>query len=420
MMNRYFKQEGEIYLQDHPQTYKKLAFNFKKNKEQDNGPDLDIISQRFNYEDCADVYWNPEKFSLLYGTKLWEQSSPSQRVKLNQIYWVAYYSQIISAEIATIFFNQTSAAGLFGMEDFRMVCDTLDLESAQERAHINAFKTVGEQFEAKVFGERIFTYPMRTPYADTMVFSQTNAIKSFWRNLQLRSFTLLSSGNAFIGCQYFTVRGIRTLNGKLVQHQLGQYHMKHPQKEMSPIPAQISYFHFLDESFHFNSSNIIGTDILQLLKPPTAFEKWVANQSLQGTQRDHTQISTAINGLFWYDPALYKAVYKVLRSSIFSMDHREALQMMEACFTQDSEGTQESWKSRNLALNSYQEYLDGLSHIDEVNRKMLLMKRNSLPLHLETNRREFNKFKRGLGENEYKLPQSITHTSHTSGADQSL
>ncbi len=36
-------------------------------------------------------------FSLLYGTPLWEQADSGQRVKLNQLYWVAYYSQIISA-----------------------------------------------------------------------------------------------------------------------------------------------------------------------------------------------------------------------------------------------------------------------------------------------------------------------------------
>ena len=60
-----------------------------------------------------------------------------------------------------IYFNQTSAAGLYGLEDFRLVCDTLDLESSQERAHIAAFKTVSEQVEREVFGERVFTSTMR-------------------------------------------------------------------------------------------------------------------------------------------------------------------------------------------------------------------------------------------------------------------
>lgn len=90
------------------------------------------------------------------GTPLWEQSRQHQRVILNQLYWVAYYSQIVSAEIATIFFNQTSAAGLYAQEDFRLICDTLDLESSQERSHINAFRTIAKQVEQALYEELIF------------------------------------------------------------------------------------------------------------------------------------------------------------------------------------------------------------------------------------------------------------------------
>src|SRR6185295_12039960 len=116
-------------------------------------------------------------------------------------------AQIISAEIATILLNQTSAAGLNSYEDFRLVCDTLDLETSQERSHIAAFKRIGEAVEQDLFGERVFTYPMRTMYAQTMIYADSDAISRFWRNIQLRAFSMLSSGNAFIGCQYFTVRG---------------------------------------------------------------------------------------------------------------------------------------------------------------------------------------------------------------------
>jgi hypothetical protein len=100
-------------------------------------------------------------------------------VILNQLYWVAYYSQIVSAEIATIFFNQTSATGLYAHEDFRLICDTLDLESSQERAHIYAFRTIAKQVEQALFGELIFTYPMRNPFTETMVYADTNQLKSW-------------------------------------------------------------------------------------------------------------------------------------------------------------------------------------------------------------------------------------------------
>jgi hypothetical protein len=103
--------------------YRKLQINHTRNKQQDHTALMDEAVTNFRYEDCQNEYWNPEEFSLLYGTPLWEQSSQHQRIILNQLYWVAYYSQIVSAEIATIFFNQTSAAGLYAQEDFRLICD---------------------------------------------------------------------------------------------------------------------------------------------------------------------------------------------------------------------------------------------------------------------------------------------------------
>jgi hypothetical protein len=379
-----------------PKTTAKLEINFKRNKEKDNTPEMDVLADAFRYDECQDAYWNPPEFSLLYGTPLWDGATESQRVKLNQIYWVAYYSQIISAEIATIFFNQTSAAGLYAKEDFRLVCDTLDLESMQERAHIASFQKIGEATEKALFGERLFTYPMRGPYVETMVHSNANRTKRFWKSIQLRAFTLLSSGNAFIGCQYFTVRGVRTLNGKLVQHQLSRFYAKHPEQDTAPAPAKISYYHFLDESFHFNSSTIISHDVLRSLPAPTPFERWIANQGIRGTQRDHFNFSTAINGLFWYDPALFPVVYRVLRSSIFGMSHREAKEMMTSCFGGENDGMFASENSRQLAISSYREYLSDLEYVDADNKEMSVMRKNSVARHLSTNRRGLEHFFRAI------------------------
>lgn len=391
-MNQALSPDGEKSLLDDPKTLRKLALNFRKNRQQDNTPAMDALAAAFRYEDCKALRWNPERFSLLYGTPLWDAASDEQRTRLNQLYWVAYYSQIISAEIATIFFNQTSAAGLYALEDFRLVCDTLDLESAQERAHINAFKTIGEAVEADLFGERLFTYAMRGPYVETMIHANTARVKRFWRWLQLNAFTLLSSSNAFIGCQYFAVRGVRTLNGKLIQHQLSQFYTRSEDKQSAAIPAKLSHHHFLDESFHFNSSTVISHDVLPSLQPPTRFERWVANRALSGSQQDHFHFSTAVNGLFWYDPALFAKVYKILRSPLFQMNDREARRMMTACFTKESEGLHESAASREIAIASYREYLADLAYVSAENREMRLMRRNSIARHLQTNRRELRRF----------------------------
>ena len=201
---------------------------------------------------------------------------------------------------------------------------------------------------------------MRGPFVETMIHHNARRAKQFWRWLQLHAYASLSSGNAFIGCQYFTVRGVRTLNGKLIQHQLSQFYSKNPNKDKAAIPSHISYCHFLDESFHFNSSTIISHDVLKSVPPPTRFERWVANLTLHGTQKDHFNFSTAINGLFWYDPALYPKIYKILRSPIFDMPPAEAKAMMVDRFTTESEGLHRSARSREIAMNSYKEYLAGI------------------------------------------------------------
>ena len=377
-----FEEKKDNSLLDNQQVYRKLQINYKRNQQQDHTQLLDEAAASFCYEDCRDEYWNPEEFSLLYGTPLWEQASKSQRIILNHLYWVTYYSQIISAEIATILFNQTSAAGLYAQEDFRLICDMLDLESSQERSHINAFKTISEQVEANLFGKRIFTYTMRSPFTETMIYADTNSLKTWWKKLQLQFFGMLSSGNTFLACQYFTVRGIRTLNGKLVQHKLSRYYQNHPNQDNSPIPAKVSYYHFMDESFHFNSSTILAHDVVKCLKKPTKFEKLVANLGLRGCQKDHYHFSTAINGIFWYDPALYSRIFEILTSDIFAMNEQEAKKMMYLCFTQESEGLHNSHKTHSEAVESYRVYLEPIDYAWESNKEMSIMNSNSINKYL--------------------------------------
>jgi hypothetical protein len=379
-------------LSDNPTTYRKLQINHTRNKQQDHTALMDEATANFHYTDCQNEYWNPEEFSLLYGTPLWEQSSQHQRIILNQLYWVAYYSQIVSAEIATIYFNQTSAAGLYAQEDFRLICDTLDLESSQERAHINAFRTIAKQVEQALFGELIFTYPMRGPFTETMVFADTNALKTWWKKIQLQYFGLISANNTFLACQYFTVRGVRTLNGKLVQHKLSNYYQKHPHQDTAPIPAKISYYHFLDESFHFNSSTILSHDVVTCLAPPTKFERLVANLGLLGCQRDHFHFSAAINGIFWYDPALYSKIYRVLRSPIFDMSDNDAKEMMCRCFTEESEGLHRSFLTHQEAMASYKVYVEKLDYLWKQNREMSVMEGNSISRYLATQQKAFQIF----------------------------
>lgn len=379
-------------LSNHPKIQRQLKINYTRNREQDRTACIDEIVPQFCYADWSNEYWNPEEFSLLYGTPLWDQASPHQRTILNHLYWVAYYAQIVSAEIATIFFNQTSAAGLYALEDFRSVCDMLDLETTQERSHIHAFRQIATQTEMALFGRCIFTYPMRGPFTETMIYADTHQFKTWWKKLQLQFFGLLSADNAFLACQYFTVRGLRTLNGKLVQHQLSRYHQQHPNSHLSPIPARISYYHFLDESFHFNSSTILAHEVVNCLPPPTTWEKWVMNLGVRGCQRDHYHFSAAINGIFWYDPALYSAIYLILRSPHFAFSDREAQAMLQACFTQETAGLHRSYQTHREAVAAYQAYLDRVQYLWGSNRELSLMAANSIPRYLATQQRALQRW----------------------------
>lgn len=391
-MHRQLTQRQTKSILDDEALCKKLAFSKKRYEENDFTEKIDADTANFDYAACKDSYWNPEEFSLAYGTPLWDQASPAQRVLLNQLYWVAYYSQIISAEIATIYFNQISSAGLYALEDFRIVSDMLDIESTQERAHVNAFKTISEEVEWEVFGERMFTYPMRGPFDETMIFSANNAAQRFWRSMQLRAFSMLSSSSAYLASQYLLVRGIRTLNGKLIQHQLSRFYNANGKEASAPIPSAISYYHFMEESQHFNTSKLIALEIPRSLNPPTSFEKWVINRGVSGCQTDHYNFSVVVNGIFWYEPALFSVFYRLLRSRVFNMEDREAREMMYRCFAEENEGVHLSYNLHRTAAESYRAFVEPLEHLDKRNRDMSIMESNSIARYLSENRRALRRF----------------------------
>jgi hypothetical protein len=373
-------------------TAKKLEVNLRRNRDQDQTAIIDAAAAAFDYEACRGAWWNDEEQSLLHGTPLWDEATPDQRRTLNQLYWVAYYSQIISAEVATIYFNQTSAAGLYGVEGFRSVGDVLDLESSQERAHIAAFKAVGEGTEAALYGERIFTWEMRGPFEPTMIFSDLGPFRAAMRRLELRAFGLLSAGSAFIGSQYFTVRGLRTLNGKMIQQKLSRYHQQQAEPGASPIPSQISYSHFLDESFHFNSSAVLGTDLVRCLPQPTAFERHIANLTVTGCQRDHSNVSVTVRGLFWDDTAAWPAVYKVLRRAPFGLDHAGAIDMLRRCYCEENSALHAAHAMQADAREAYRRFVADLSFLSAENRDMAILGTSTLPRTLDRHRRAFRAF----------------------------
>ncbi|NET17437.1 MAG: hypothetical protein F6K08_33760 [Okeania sp. SIO1H6] len=120
----------------------------------------------------------------------------------------------------------------------------------------------------------------------------------------------------------------------------------------------------------------------------------VANLGIRGCQKDHYYFSVAINGIFWYDPALYSAIYQVLTSNIFAMDSREAKEIMGACFTTESEGLYRSYNTHQEAVESYKVYIESLDYIWPSNREMSLMSSNSIDKYLAVQKRLFSKWEK--------------------------
>ena len=152
----------------------------------------------------------------------------------------------------------------------------------------------------------------------------------------------------------------------------------------------------MDESFHFNTSSIISHEVVNSLPTANAFEKSIANMSLEGCQKDHYNFSTAINGIYWYDPALYPKIYKILRSKIYGMNHQEALEAIRKSFCQESEGANESRATHLESIESYKNYLADFKYVNKTNKDMNIMSKNSMEKHLKTNTDAFNIFARQI------------------------
>lgn len=153
------------------------------------------------------------------------------------------------------------------MENFAVVCDSLDFESHQERAHINAFKTISEATEREVFGERIFSYPMKNFASETMIFQDTNPFgESAGKNsnctfspFSLLQMPLLPVSTSQYGVCAPSMAKSSTPAQPVLQKTRRSGQCTHTrQDQLSPL---------LDESYRFNNSTLIGHEVIKSLRP---------------------------------------------------------------------------------------------------------------------------------------------------------
>ena len=92
--------------------------------------------------------------------------------------------------------------------------------------------------------------------------------------------------------------------------------------------------------------------------------------------------------------AIFETIYKVLRSKVFSMNEKDALHIMEQCFCGDNEGVQESYKTHQIALDSYVNYLADIEYVSPESKKGGKMKETTIAKYLDENTKRFQEFKR--------------------------
>jgi hypothetical protein len=118
---------------------KLTEINYRRNTESDFTEKIEELDKHFNYSSNSNHYWSEPELSLLYGTPLYEEASPSQKLALNHLYWATQYNQTAATEANAVLYNQVTAGVFTQISGYETLCQELDLETEQERHHIHAF-----------------------------------------------------------------------------------------------------------------------------------------------------------------------------------------------------------------------------------------------------------------------------------------
>ena len=78
---------------------------------------------------------------------------------------------------------------------------------------------------------------------------------------------------------------------------------------------------------------------------------------------------------------------------MFAMDQGQAMQMLAACFTEESEGLLAAEETHRLAADSYCAFVEGVPHLNPQNKEMRLMRTINIETYLRQNRRALARFR---------------------------
>ncbi|MEC4812026.1 MAG: hypothetical protein SAK29_01895 [Scytonema sp. PMC 1069.18] len=377
---------------------KLMEVNYRRNQESDYTEQMEHLYKTFDYDANKDYFWGLPELSILYGSPVYEMSSPEQKKALNHLYWAFHYYATAGTENNTIFYNQITASAFFPYKDYEILCHVLDVETSQERYHINTFHTIGNATEMALMGELVFGCTRSTkPDAVGKEFEVHKGLAGRAAPpLVMQLYTANFANSPFLATQYYAARGIGNLHLKNKEYGYTLYYKELEKKgDFIPAPTQAARLHLLDESFHTATSQLISHDLYKDFPQPTAYEKFMANMMIYMLQRNVLKgMSGVIPGCFAGDGTfIMPLIYKLLQTPLFGMSSQEALEIMEQCFCQEHEGFQIGYKYHQRLLGDLRKFLESLDYLWPVNREMHLMESvSSIDKAIKNNITAFKRF----------------------------
>jgi hypothetical protein len=216
----------------------------------------------------------------------------------------------------------------------------------------------------------------------------------------LRFFTIHWGMSPFMACQYYSLRYTANAILKNQEYPYVRYFRELEQKgEFIPTPTAVSFYHLLDEAFHTTISQTIARDLYKDFPKPTAYEKFIAGLIVYKMQQN---LLSGLSGVLpgrcvADDPMLMVFYYKLLKSPLFGMETKEALDWMEKCFLQEHEGYHVGLKYHQSLLELMRRLFNRLDYQWAINRDMGIMAAGgSIEKAIQGNRQTFKRFAQSI------------------------